>query len=194
MSSPVGCPACGAYDDHEVVARPSAESDAVADSLPDALLQCTACSAEFEAYHAIEPEAFYCVRCRQFSATGTPVNTGHSTTGDTGCPNCHEADPFRPVKLAEDHVEGFNGGHLTDPEAAVVVADAVEHAAGSDLALSMHAVADAAVAAREHVEKATGSGALTDREERRARRAVETLRDVAEDVDERLADSDEVNL
>lgn len=33
----------------------------------------------------------YCTNCEAFLDHTTPVNTSHSSTGDTGCPECLEA-------------------------------------------------------------------------------------------------------
>lgn len=44
-----------------------------------------------------EVEHSICLPCGEWLDHTVPVNTGHATTGDSGCPHCHEAEGVRSV-------------------------------------------------------------------------------------------------
>lgn len=60
-----------------------------------------------------EVEGSICVNCREWLDHFTPVNTGHATTGDSGCPHCLEAAPVRSVVHEVGDERTVTGGYVT---------------------------------------------------------------------------------
>jgi len=50
----------------------------------------------------MNPTNMYCTNCEAFIDHTTPVNTGHATTGDSGCPECLTASVKRVVVSKDD--------------------------------------------------------------------------------------------
>jgi hypothetical protein len=57
-------------------------------------------------------EGSICMNCREWLDHFTPVNTGHSTTGDSGCPHCLEAEGVRSVVHEVGHDHTVTGGYV----------------------------------------------------------------------------------
>lgn len=58
-------------------------------------------------------EGSICMDCQEWLDSFTPVNTGHATTGDSGCPHCLEADPVRAVVHEVGDDRTVTGGYVT---------------------------------------------------------------------------------
>lgn len=54
-----------------------------------------------------------CMNCREFHDSFACVNTGHATTGDTGCPDCLEAEGLRNVVHEVGDERTVKGGHIS---------------------------------------------------------------------------------
>lgn len=56
--------------------------------------------------------SYFCTDCHAFSETATPVETSHSSTGETGCRECHSADGLRYVvgEIGDDRT--IAGGYV----------------------------------------------------------------------------------
>lgn len=52
-----------------------------------------------------------CMNCREFHDSFACVNTGHATTGDTGCPDCLEAEGLRSVVHEVGDERTVKGGY-----------------------------------------------------------------------------------
>jgi len=59
-----------------------------------------------------EVEGSICMDCRAWLDHTTPVNTGHGTTGDSGCPHCLEAAPVRSVVHEVGDDRTVTGGYV----------------------------------------------------------------------------------
>lgn len=59
-----------------------------------------------------EVEGTICMDCRAWLDHTTPVNTGHSTTGDSGCPHCLAAAPVRSVVHEVGDDRTVTGGYV----------------------------------------------------------------------------------
>lgn len=56
---------------------------------------------------------YVCMNCREFHDSTTPVETGHGTTGRSGCPECLEADPLRSVVHEVGDERTVKNGHVS---------------------------------------------------------------------------------
>lgn len=54
-----------------------------------------------------------CMNCRETYDSFACVNTGHGTTGDTGCPDCLEAEGLRNVVHEVGDDQTVKGGHIS---------------------------------------------------------------------------------
>ncbi|AGM11818.1 hypothetical protein M201_gp48 [Haloarcula californiae tailed virus 2] len=54
-----------------------------------------------------------CMNCREMYDSFACVNTGHATTGDTGCPDCLEAEGLRNVVHEVGDDQTVKGGHIS---------------------------------------------------------------------------------
>lgn len=59
-----------------------------------------------------EVEGSICMNCREWLDHFTPVNTGHATTGDSGCPHCLEAEGVRSVVHEVGQERTVTGGYV----------------------------------------------------------------------------------
>jgi hypothetical protein len=59
-----------------------------------------------------EVEGSICMNCREWLDHFTPVNTGHATTGDSGCPHCLEAEGVRSVVHEVGDERTVTGGYV----------------------------------------------------------------------------------
>jgi hypothetical protein len=55
-----------------------------------------------------------CMDCREWLDHFSPVNTGHGTTGDSGCPYCLAAAPVRSVVHEVGDERSVTGGYVPD--------------------------------------------------------------------------------
>lgn len=58
-----------------------------------------------------EMTGLWCTNCEQFLEHTRPVNTSHSSTGDTGCPHCNQATVAYVVDDPEDE-RNINGAYI----------------------------------------------------------------------------------
>jgi len=54
-----------------------------------------------------------CMNCQEMHDSFACVNTGHATTGDTGCPECLEAEGLRNVVHEVGDDQTVKGGHIS---------------------------------------------------------------------------------
>jgi len=69
----------------------------------------------------------YCTNCEAFHDHSVPVNTGHATNGDSGCPDCRRADTFKYVVDDIEDRRSVTGGFIPrdDPEQKITVEKAL---------------------------------------------------------------------
>lgn len=58
-----------------------------------------------------EAEGHICIECREWLDHFQPVNTGHATTGDSGCPHCEQAEGVRGVVHEVGDERTITGGY-----------------------------------------------------------------------------------
>ena len=59
-----------------------------------------------------EVEGSICLHCREWLGHFTPVNTGHATTRDSGCPHCLETEGVRSVVHEGGDERTVTGGYV----------------------------------------------------------------------------------
>lgn len=62
-----------------------------------------------------KPSPYYCPECRERKDHATPVNTSHSSTGDSGCPDCLSNELAPVVEEAGDS-RTVSGGYIPPAE------------------------------------------------------------------------------
>lgn len=63
-----------------------------------------------------DADGAFCMNCEAFIDHFTPVNTGHATTGDSGCPHCLEAEPVRAVVHEVGDDRSVTGGYVRESQ------------------------------------------------------------------------------
>lgn len=74
----------------------------------------------------------FCLSCQAFFDHSVPVNTGHATNGESGCPGCRSAEDLRAVVLHQGDERSVTGGYIPSSrrDEAVPVDRALELAEG----------------------------------------------------------------
>lgn len=61
-----------------------------------------------------EQSPYFCMACEERKDSAACVNTGHGSTGDTGCPDCHSAPALRNVVHEVGDERGITYGYITE--------------------------------------------------------------------------------